>query len=426
MQTITSERMDSIIELTIDHVAAIMPNARTNGLDREWQDFLKTCRDYEITTKNRLAAFLMNVAKESGELYYVEEIADGWDYEWRKDLGNTQQGDGPRYKGHGYIQTTGRLNHRKVGEALGVDFEANPLLLTEKPYTWRSAGWYWRYGSSWGNLNEYADAGDFRSTILGVRGGPDADREHYWWTALNVLPDDVVVPEPDQVQEAPLGEVESSEELLEGWPVLRLVVVGENWLMTQDRKKYVALEEAPDEAFETQRVWLKKGGLHVPSKKEEVVAPEQPAVSPAEPKYTEPWPEAWQPVGWLGDGSYVDLHPDRYTWEQSVDNYIRRILGMHPGSVWANTYVDHPPGFGMDSVSVDFWDYAGRAASLDSTIGKGILNWIFNDQNAPWINWCIYEGYIWTDGVGWQEYWDTDPWSDAGHWYHLHITFHRP
>ena len=49
----------------------------------------------------------MNVAKESGELYYVEEIADGWDYEWPEDLGNTQQGDGSRYKGHGYIQTTG-------------------------------------------------------------------------------------------------------------------------------------------------------------------------------------------------------------------------------------------------------------------------------------------------------------------------------
>ena len=426
MQTITSERMDSMVELTIDHVAAIMPSARTNGLDREWQYFLKTCHDYEITTKNRLAAFLMNVAKESGELYYVEEIADGWDYEWRKDLGNTQQGDGPRYKGHGYIQTTGRLNHRKVGEALGVDFETNPLLLIEQPYPWYSAGWYWRKGSSWGNLNEYADAGDFRSTILGVRGGPDADREHYWWTALNVLPDNVVVPEPDEVKEALSGEAESSDELIDGWPVLRLVVVGENnWLMTQDRKKYVALEEAPDEAFETQHIWLKKGGLHDPPEKEEVVTPE-PAVSLTEPKYTEAWPEAWQPVGWLGDGSYVDLHPDRYTWASLVDDYIRCILGMYPGSVWANTYVDHPPGFGMDDVSVDFWDYAGRAASLDSTIGREILNWIFNDQNAPWINWCIYEGYIWTDGVGWQEYWDTDPWSDAGHWYHLHITFHRP
>ena len=59
---------------------------------------------------------------------------------------------------------------------MGVDFEANPLLLTKQPNPWYSAGWYWRYGSSWGNLNEYADAGDFRSTILGVRGGPDADR----------------------------------------------------------------------------------------------------------------------------------------------------------------------------------------------------------------------------------------------------------
>jgi predicted chitinase len=421
-----SERVGSITKLTIDHVAQIMPGARTNGLDREWQYFLKTCYDYEIITKNRLAAFLMNVAKESGELYYVEEIADGWDYEWREDLGNTQQGDGPRYKGHGYIQTTGRLNHRKVGEALGVDFETNPLLLIEHPYPWYSAGWYWRKGSSWGNLNEYADAGDFRSTILGVRGGPDPDREHYWWTALNVLPDDVVVPEPDEVEEAPPGEAESSDELIDGWPVLRLVVVGEkNWLMTQDRKKYVALEEAPNEKFETQRVWLKKGGLAVPPEKE-VIPPEPPKVIPAEPKYTEPWPEEFQPVGYLGDGSYIDLHPTRYTWASLVDDYIRRVLGMHPGKVWANTYIDHPPGFGMDDVSVDFWDYAGRAASLDSTIGREILNWIFNDQNPPWINWCIYEGYIWTDGVGWQEYWDTDPWSDAGHWYHLHITFHRP
>jgi predicted chitinase len=420
------ERVVSTTKLTIDHVAQIMPGARANGLDREWQSFLKTCHDYEITTKNRLAAFLMNVAKESGELYYVEEIADGWDYEWREDLGNTQQGDGPRYKGHGYIQITGRLNHRSVGEALGVDFEANPLLLTKQEYAWPCAGWYWRKGSSWGNLNEYADAGDFRSTILGVRGGPDLDREHYWWTALSVLPDDVVVPEPDEVEEASPVEAESSDELLDGWPVLRLAIVGEKqWLMTQDRKKYVALEEASDATFETQRVWLKKGGLLVPPEKKEIVTPEPPPVTPAEPKYTEPWPEEFQPVGYLGDGSYIDWHPTRYTWAPLVDDYIRRILGMYPGRVWANTYIDHPPGFGMDDVSVDFWDWAGRAASLDSTIGREILNWIFNDQNPPWINWCIYEGYIWTDGVGWQEYWDTDPWSDAGHWYHLHITFHR-
>jgi hypothetical protein len=229
------------------------------------------------------------------------------------------------------------------------------------------------------------------------------------------------------VEEAPLSTAESPDELLDGWPVLRLVAVGEEqWLMTQDRKKYVAVEEAPDEALKTQGVWLKKDGLYVaPEKKEEVVTP-KPADGSTELKYTEPWPEAWQPVGWLGDGSYVDLHPDRYTWAPLVDDYIRRILGTWQGRVWANTYVDHPPGFGRDDVSVDFWDYAGRAVSLDSTIGKEILDWIFKDQNPPWINWCIYQGWIWTDGVGWQEYWDTDPWSDAGHWHHLHITFHYP
>ena len=86
-------REGPITKLTIDHVAEIMPTARTNGLDREWQCFLKTCHDYEIAqgnVKNRLAAFLMNVAKESGELYYIEEIADGWDYEWPEDLGKTR------------------------------------------------------------------------------------------------------------------------------------------------------------------------------------------------------------------------------------------------------------------------------------------------------------------------------------------------
>jgi hypothetical protein len=69
-------REGPITKLTIDHVVEIMPTARTNGLDREWQCFLKTCHDYEIAqhnVKNRLAAFLMNVARESGELYYIEK-----------------------------------------------------------------------------------------------------------------------------------------------------------------------------------------------------------------------------------------------------------------------------------------------------------------------------------------------------------------
>jgi hypothetical protein len=43
-----------------------------------------------------------------------------------KKLGNTQPGDGPRYKGRGYIQLTGRDNYHRVGTQIGVDIESDP------------------------------------------------------------------------------------------------------------------------------------------------------------------------------------------------------------------------------------------------------------------------------------------------------------
>jgi len=45
-----------------------------------------------------------------------------------KDLGNTQPGDGARFKGRGYVQLTGRSNYATVGKAIGVDLVADPEL----------------------------------------------------------------------------------------------------------------------------------------------------------------------------------------------------------------------------------------------------------------------------------------------------------
>ena len=87
-------------------------------------------RTYGILENSlRLIHFLAQLAHESGNFHYMEEIASGAAYEGRKDLGNTQAGDGKRFKGRGPIQLTGRANYRKYGQQLGIDFENNPEIV---------------------------------------------------------------------------------------------------------------------------------------------------------------------------------------------------------------------------------------------------------------------------------------------------------
>ncbi len=120
----------------------------------------------EITTVTRAAAFLAQLAWESAELKHFEELADGSAYEGRADLGNTQPGDGKRYKGRGPIQLTGRSNYRAAGAALGLDLEGDPELAAAPRVGFRVAAWYW---TSRG-LNEVAGRPDFRAVTRKVNG----------------------------------------------------------------------------------------------------------------------------------------------------------------------------------------------------------------------------------------------------------------
>ena len=53
--------------------------------------------------------------------------------EWgRKNLGNTLAGDGWRFRGGGFPQTTGQANYRKIKAAVGVDLEAYPDRIMEQ------------------------------------------------------------------------------------------------------------------------------------------------------------------------------------------------------------------------------------------------------------------------------------------------------
>lgn len=132
--------------------------------------------DYGIMdSAQRLAHFLAQLIHESGSFRYMEEIASGAAYEGRKDLGNTQPGDGRRYKGRGPLQCTGRANYRKYGRRIGIDLETNPTLAAIPSIGLHVALEYWALN----NLNALADQDNVDGVTKRVNGGVNglADRK---------------------------------------------------------------------------------------------------------------------------------------------------------------------------------------------------------------------------------------------------------
>ena len=148
---------------------------------------------YEIDTPLRASAFLAQIAHESAELKYMEEIwgptAQQKKYEPPGEvatrLGNTQAGDGFRYRGRGPIQVTGRANYKKYGDLLGVDLVGNPDLAATPQYAFSTAGVFWKLNG----LNELADVQDFTAITKRINGGLNglADRQRYYEIAKSVL-----------------------------------------------------------------------------------------------------------------------------------------------------------------------------------------------------------------------------------------------
>ena len=97
------------------------------------------------------------------------------DYEGRTDLGNTQPGDGKRYKGRGYIQLTGRANYAKYGKIVGQDLVNNPELAKDPNIAADIALAYWDQRG----LGSKARAGNFDAVTYGINGGYNgkADRD---------------------------------------------------------------------------------------------------------------------------------------------------------------------------------------------------------------------------------------------------------
>lgn len=124
---------------------------------------------YPIDTPSRRGMFLAQIGHESEGLQYTRELWGPTEtqkrYEGRSDLGNTQPGDGKKFRGHGLIQITGRFNHAHVRDRLRdrfpdrdvPDFESTPEALALMEWAALSAADFWYEH----DLNKWADIGDF-------------------------------------------------------------------------------------------------------------------------------------------------------------------------------------------------------------------------------------------------------------------------
>lgn len=162
----------------------IMPFAARNiQLFVPW--LIDAFEKFGINTPAYQAAFIAQVAHESGSFNYVKEIASGKAYDTgtkAKALGNTPEadGDGQKYKGRGLIQITGRTNYKACSLALFGDTRLldTPEILETPQYAVYSACWFWQSR----RLNVYVNQNDFVGLTKRINGGINglADRQAFW------------------------------------------------------------------------------------------------------------------------------------------------------------------------------------------------------------------------------------------------------
>ena len=153
------------------------------------------------TTVNRAAMFCAQVGEESISLTAPTELASGAEYEGRADLGNTQRGDGVRFKGRGFIQITGRANynglskwaHSKGLVPSATYFIDHPEQLATDKHVWLGPIWYWTVARP---MNHFADAKNIEGATRAVNGGLRGltDRTNRWHLCLRL--GDAILPTP--------------------------------------------------------------------------------------------------------------------------------------------------------------------------------------------------------------------------------------
>jgi len=181
---------------TAEQLQSIMPRL-PSGRCSDFLPFLNAAMtEFAIATPARAAAFLAQLAHESGQLRFMEEVWGPTDAQRRYEpvttlsqaLGNTETGDGKLFKGRGPIQLTGRTNYQRFGGLLNIDLVADPPRASNPDVAFRVAGLFW----SKKGLNELADLATddaFTEITKRINGGTNGltDRQAFYAVARKVL-----------------------------------------------------------------------------------------------------------------------------------------------------------------------------------------------------------------------------------------------
>lgn len=122
---------------------AVCPHGKTAIIQGFAEAMPDVIRIAKLDTDQKIGVFIGQCAEESAGFQTTTEYASGAEYESRRDLGNTQKGDGRKYKGRGLIQVTGRFNYAKAGEALATDLTVHPDLAAQFPLAALISAWFW-------------------------------------------------------------------------------------------------------------------------------------------------------------------------------------------------------------------------------------------------------------------------------------------
>ena len=119
-------------------------------------------------------------------------------YANRMDNGDSDSGDGWRFRGGGILQLTGRYNYTQFGKAVEMSPEEAVDYVRTKKGALDSACWFWDTN----NINKWCDAMDVVGATKRINGGTIGldDRKKHYLHAIDVLGGDFEEPEVDYNQ----------------------------------------------------------------------------------------------------------------------------------------------------------------------------------------------------------------------------------